>query len=205
VKSIFIFIFLILIKGGVAHASEVYFTFNSESYFVHNIKEFEIALQYDLANGSEEMFYVKPHIQNGTIEIYNSKTEKWVKSTDFTNELPTLKSSMFLRIQYGSVNKTDVWLELIDCINDKTYITPKREYWTPNSLSKYLEVVAERLESIKESSESTVPMLAEKPPGSGSFELWDISGKYKKIYYGISLIALGVCFAFGYISKVRKC
>lgn len=149
------FIFLLLLIGGGVNAStEVYFAFGSKSYFVYDLKPFDVEFDYNLVNYPLDEFVVCPHVQNGTIEIYDSTAQQWIKSNDVYTELPHLKKEMQIRVKYGSVSKLDLWFEVHDLKTAKTYVTPKRTYWTPNALSYYLPKVYERIVETTQSTEA---------------------------------------------------
>gem|GEM_PF-5025748 len=151
-----ILIFIFLLRGGEVHAdSQVYFAFASESYFVWTLKPVKVEFDYNLINLKTEDFVVRPYIQNGYVEIYDDAKKEWLESSSSINKLPHLKSEMQVRANYGSVQKLNIWFEVISLKNEKVYTTPKRLYWTEKSLNYYLPAVFRNVAESTQSSETT--------------------------------------------------
>jgi len=186
------------------------FDFSLGRYLLDENKEIKVDFKYDILNYVEKNFLVRPVINNGIVEIFNSETNLWVNSYSNISELPFLENEMLIRIKGLRVEKSCVHFEIFNIKNGEKYNTPVKDVWSEKVYSKYIGKLNKNLSGYlvkkEEISSGGGEYLEFVEIGdTGKFDLSEVLKSAPKSY--LTLAGLGifsVSFFLGFKGKITN-
>ena len=144
--NIFIFFlsFITLIHGK-SFAKDTYFDFNLPSKLLLLNYEYKVIFEHLISQAEEKDFTVRPVMENGVIEIYNSEKNTWVKQNDLRSMFPKLNSEMRVRVISFGKYKSEICFEIQHTKSMVLYKTPCKTYWDRASLRGYISLINDRI------------------------------------------------------------
>lgn len=143
ISKIIFFALAIIFSCGVCKAQFTYVDFSLESYLVIEEKETKVSLIYNLSGAKESDFIVRPIVENGIVEILDSKANVWVGTSGFISSLPNLSKNITVRFKGLTFEKSSLWFEIKSLKTGKSYLTPKKSVWTNKIYEGYVENINE--------------------------------------------------------------
>jgi len=141
-----IFFTLILLYKIFCIAEGGYFDFSLSRYLIDENREMVVDVKYRLDGFIEDIFIVKPVIENGTVEIFNPEKNLWASSFSLVSDLPDLKKEMLIRVKGFGIEKTNLYFEILNLSDGQVHLTPKKEVWSKKVYEKYLENLNKKIE-----------------------------------------------------------
>lgn len=180
-----IFVSFLLFYKIFCVAENNYFDFSLSRYLIDENKETVVNFKYELEGFTEELFLIKPVIENGIVEIFNPEKNSWASSYSLFSDLPNLQKEMLIRVKGFGMDKTGLYFEILNLSNGQVYLTPKKEVWSKKVYEKYLENLNKKIKKdiVLRTEEEVVPEETFESVVLKDFQKDSI---YKKLYEKIT-------------------
>jgi hypothetical protein len=143
--ELFFYLFLLVFFQDYSFAKDTYFDFILPSKLILISYEYKVVFKHLISGAEEKDFTIKPIMENGLIEIFESEKNIWIKQNDLRSSFPKLNSEMRIRIVSFGNYKSEICFEIQHIKTTALYKTPCKTYWDRASLGGYLSLINDRI------------------------------------------------------------
>lgn len=133
-----IYLIILLCSCYISYADFTNFDFRLGKYLIEENKELSVEFNYSLKGFKETGFLVRPFISNGIIEILNEVKGIWVPTYGIVSNFSYLNKNTVIRVKGLSIEKTELWFEVINIGTGDVFLTPKRYVWGNKVYENYI-------------------------------------------------------------------
>jgi len=120
-----IFLFLLVFTRTV-YALD-YFDFNSVNYLIPKDKIVNLAVDFNLKGYTPQDFLIRPVIESGSVQIYNTENESWVSAFDLWTSMPFLSHTMKIKITTSAPDNLNFLV--LNLVTGEVYKTNLKKYY----------------------------------------------------------------------------
>ena len=142
---LFILLYLLMLRCSFCFSENNYFNFNAKNYLLPGLGELTVFFEYNLENYSESDFTIKPVLENGALEIFDTKNGKWISSNTLWQELPFLSNEIKLRVLLYPDNFSMLYFKIRNKKTGELYETSGKKLWFESFYNNYKEELNRQL------------------------------------------------------------